>query len=188
MKQKSNRASLQILLQLSPKLWKKKQHFWELKEIYFFVSASHHDQHLYSYTRVFKKNLLATQVSALKSYATQNIKNVNCPKFSNRVELVDLHKVWEYFGYFDPRSAKWFCCGLFRPTWQVCGFPPFFIFILGHKKARDPSLKTSRPKFGSRPIVWKPLAYVVWYLQWKFLFKFELDIFICKIYYSVSNR
>ena len=44
---------------------------------------------------------------------------------------------------------------------NLCLFPLLFLFLGGHRKTRDPNLKPLRPKFGSRPIVWKPLAYIV---------------------------
>ena len=51
-----------------------------------------------------------------------------------------------------------------------------FFNFLGHRKARDPNLKPSRPKFGSRPIVLKPLVYTIQVILFSKFFKFKAYI------------
>ena len=62
---------------------------------------------------IFNFFLLATQISASKSYATQYSKNVNLPKLVRLrgVSFTEFIQIWGhfgYFGYFDPPNL-WVC-------------------------------------------------------------------------------
>ena len=80
----------------------------------------------------------------------------NLPKIVRGVSLLSFTKLIKfqgYFGYFDPHSAKWFCCSLLFTIVRL-GFS-CFIFIFWGVTERPPTqtFKPLRPKFGARPIV-----------------------------------
>ena len=85
------------------------------------------------------------------------IKIKNRYKCYKRTNICMRWACWASQSLLNPRSAKWFSCRLFT----MVSLLAFVYFMRGHVKACDLNLKPWRPKFGSWPIVWKPLGYQV---------------------------